>query len=576
MKKAISIALAIVLLFAGCTAPKTISDDSLPTKPESVDNSAVAASEFGAADNPDTSITTEPETVTDSAETAEPTPATSTPATATNPVSVISGNTIDLSMQSGTVEITSAGTYTLTGTLANGQILVSADKTEKVTLILSGVNITNKTGAAIYAPQCDKLTVTLAAGTQNSLTDGGSAFVYTNTADEEPNAALFCKDDLTINGTGALTVNAGFNNGIGTKDDLAIESGTFIINAANHGIRGNDSVTVSGGNFSITAGNDGIQTNNEEDATLGNIVIKSGVFKITAAHDGIQSANTLTVSGGEFDIKTGGSTSAAADTSDSYKGVKATSDINISTGTFVVSGADDAIHSNGNITIRGGDFTLASGDDGIHADGTLNVSGGNINVTKSFEGLEGANVNISAGTITVISTDDGINAAGGTNASVGGGRFGNDNFVSESLYSITISGGVITLYTNSDGIDSNGTLEVTGGTVAVFIGATREGDATDVDRGGTIAPALYGSVSIKAGTKLTVGDLWSMTLAADTTTFCLIIPGVVSGQNYQVIANGSAIGNITATTAIQGMMGGGNAGGIGGKAGGGGGGRSQR
>jgi hypothetical protein len=481
---------------------------------------------------------------------------------------VASGSLIDLSAQNGTVKISSAGTYTLTGTLSNGQILVSASKTDKVTLILSNANITNKTGAAIYAEQCDKMTVTLASGTKNTLTDGGGAFVYANVTDEEPNAALFCKDDLTINGTGSLTVNAGFNNGIGTKDDLVIESGTIAVNAANHAIRGNDSVTVSGGNFNITAGNDGIQTNTEDDPTLGIITIKNGAFKITAAHDGIQSANSLLISGGEFDIKSGGNTSSSADDSDSYKGIKAVGDIEVSAGTLTVNSADDSVHSNGNITIRGGNFTLASGDDGVHADGTLNVSGGTINVTKSFEGLEGANVNISAGTITVISTDDGINAAGGTNASVGGGQFGNDRFAAGGSYSVTISGGAVTLYTASDGIDSNGTLEVTGGTIAVFIGPTRDGDATDVDRGGTIAPTLYGAAQLKAGTKMEVGDIWSITLAADVTSFALILPGVVSGQSYVITADGSAVATVTATTTIQGMMGGGNAGGIGGRPGG--------
>jgi hypothetical protein len=277
------------------------------------------------------------------------------------------------------------------------------------------------------------------------------------------------------------------------------------------------------------------------------------------------------ITGGTFDVKSGGSTTT--DTSDSYKGIKAVGDIKISAGTFNVTSADDAIHSNGNISIGGGSFTLASGDDAIHADSTLQVSGGNINVTKSYEGLEGANVTISAGTITVVSTDDGINAAGGANANVGGGRFGNDRFAAGGGYSITISGGVITLYTNSDGIDSNGTLEVTGGTIAVFVGATRDGDATDVDNGGTILPALYGSSAIKAGTKIAVGNLWSMTLAADVTTFCLILPGLVSGQSYQITANGSAITTATATTTIQGMMMGGQPGRTGGGGNGGRGGR---
>jgi hypothetical protein len=470
------------------------------------------------------------------------------------------------------VTITAPGIYEISGILSDGQIVVAATKDDKIQLVLNGADITNKSGAAIYASQCDRLTVTLAAGTQNQVTDGGSNFTYAN-ADEEPNAAIFSKDDLTINGTGALTVNAGFNNGIGTKDDLRIEGGNFTVTAANHGLRGNDSVTITAGSFAISAGNDGIQTNNEEDAAKGSIVIAGGVFKIAAAHDAIQSENQLTISGGKFDLVSGGGaatvqTASAAATSDSYKGLKAVSDVTITAGIFAIDSADDSIHSNGNITISDGDFTLSSGDDGIHADSALKVSGGRIAVVKSYEGLEAANINISAGAITAIASDDGINAAGGRDAQVGGGRFGSDTFTAGNSYDITISGGEITVYSGSDGIDSNGTLNVTGGTVAVFINAPRDGEATDVDRGGTISPALYVSAAVKAGTKLTVGNLWSLTPIADATSFCLILPGLVSGQAYPITADGAALATVTATTTIPSLgMGGGFGGGPGGQGG---------
>ncbi|GHU78793.1 hypothetical protein FACS1894191_0210 [Clostridia bacterium] len=460
------------------------------------------------------------------------------------------------------VTITASGTYVVSGSLHDGQIVIAATKDDAVQLVLNGAEITNKSGAGIYASQCDELTITLAEGTKNTVTDGGSNFTYANATDEEPNAAVFSKDDLTINGTGSLTVNAGFNNGIGTKDDLVIASGAFIVSAANHGIRGNDSVTILGGDFTVTAGNDGIQTNEGEDAEKGSIMIEGGSFTITAGHDGIQSENDLLISGGEFDVRAGGSAAAAQTdtTSDSYKGIKAAGDMEITAGTFVVDSADDSIHSNGNISIQGGAFILASGDDGIHADGSLHVSGGNVKVTRSYEGLEGANIDISAGTVSVAAADDGINAAGGADANTGGGRFGADTFAAGGSYSIKITGGEVVVYSGSDGLDSNGTLEVTGGTVAVFINAPRDGETTDVDRGGTIQPALYVSSALKAGTKIAVGDIWSTTTEADATSFCLMLPGVVNGQSYRITANGSELAAVTATTAVQGMMGGGNSG----------------
>lgn len=273
-----------------------------------------------------------------------------------------------------TVTITAAGTYVASGALTNGQIAITAAKKDTVRLVLNGVNITNATGAPVYASQCDKLIVTLARGSQNTLTDGGSRFTYTNTAGEEPNAALFSKNDLSINGTGALTVNAGFNNGIGTKDDLIIASGTITVNAANHGIKGNDSVTVLDGNFKITAGKDGVQTSNDTNAAKGWVDIRGGSFEITAADDGIHAESKLYISGGTIKILK------------SYEGLEG-QHVYISGGVLNVTASDDGINASGgnggrtgnySLNISGGHVTVLAGNDGLDSNGAINISGGTV------------------------------------------------------------------------------------------------------------------------------------------------------------------------------------------------------
>ncbi len=507
-------------------------------------------------------------------------------------------------VQGSVVTITQAGTFVVSGKLSDGQIVINATKDEKIHLILNGVDITNKTGAPLYGVSCDKLTLTLAGGTVNTLTDGGSAFQYANTTDEEPNAALFCKDDLTINGEGSLTVNAGFNNGIGTKDDLLILSGNITVNAANHALRGKDSVTILGGTLNLTAGNDGIQTNNQADASLGWVLIEGGTINITSAHDGIQADTTLQITGGDLHITAGGgakkatTVTSAQTTSDSFKGIKATGNILITNGTLVIDSYDDSVHANGNITITGGNLTLSTGDDGVHADGELNVTDGVITVVESYEGLEAAHILIAGGKITLASSDDGINAAGGAGGQSGFGRFGMDMFSQSGSgsYTITITGGEITLAAGGDGLDSNGDITISGGTIISFIKSTADNGGMDCDgtftaTGGTI---IYGGTgvgntpgnastqsyayftgSISAGDTVSLlsGNSTIVTFTAPLAAQYLAIstPDVVSGQSYTLVKNGTQLASATAGTGGGGM--GGFGGGRGGNMGGGMGGR---
>lgn len=491
--------------------------------------------------------------------------------------SIIEGN--GAQVKANHITIDSSGTYVVSGSLSDGSIAIVNADNETIHLVLNGVDITNKSGAPLYADKTDVLIITLADGTTNTLTDGGASFQYVDSVEEEPNGALFSKDDLTINGEGALTVNAGFNNGIVSKDHLLIESGNITVNAANHAIRGNDSITILNGTFKLSAGNDGMQTNNTDDATLGWIEISDGAFEIEAAHDGIQSDTSITITGGQFDITTGVSQASSSD-SDSYKAIKATTDIQISEGTFTIVSADDAIHANGSIAIQGGTFTIASADDGIHADERLDISGGSLLITESYEGLEAAHITISGGEIDITASDDAINAAGG-NTTSGGMEMGMGNRpgFGDGDYSITVTGGTIRFFAGGDGFDSNGSLTISGGTIYAFIASTPDNGALDADgtitiTGGTL---IYGGSGIGYGagnastqsyvltTNVTKGSTLSLkqneqtiisyTAERDLTYLAFSSPDITYGETYEIYSGDTLIGSAQAGTGGQGMGG---------------------
>lgn len=189
------------------------------------------------------------------------------------------------------------------------ELVVDTKDNENVVIELHGVDITNSAGAPIYVANAEKVVLTLVDGTQNTVTDG-QQYVYPEAgigeeATDEPDAAIFSHDDLTINGAGELTVNANYKNGITSKDDLKITGGVITVNAANDGIVGRDSLAIKDGAITVSAGGDGIQANNDEDAAEGTIVIEGGTLDITAALDSIQAETRLEINGGDITVSAG-------------------------------------------------------------------------------------------------------------------------------------------------------------------------------------------------------------------------------------------------------------------------------
>jgi hypothetical protein len=390
-----------------------------------------------------------------------------------------------------TVTIKSAGVYSLSGKLNDGQIRIEAQNEDVVRLILNNVDINCSSNSPIYVINADKVVITLAEGTDNTLTDG-SSYIFEDTDSDEPNAAVFSHDDLTINGSGALTVKANYNNGIQSKDDLKIVSGIIRVTSINDAIKGRNSIVIADGNITLKAGGDGLQSNNDVDSTQGYILIEGGTFDITAGLDGIQAETSLVIRNGNIFISSGGGSSNSSNnigssgntwgkwrgpasgvttlsdnTSTTAKGLKAQSGIYISGGYIEVDSSDDSIHSNNSIFISGGEMTLTSGDDGVHADSTIEINGGEIDITRSYEGIESAVITINNGTLHIVSSDDGINVAGGTDGSAAFGRPGKENFADTGNYCLYINGGYIYIEANGDGLDSNGSIVMTDGTVIV-------------------------------------------------------------------------------------------------------------
>lgn len=410
-----------------------------------------------------------------------------------------------VTVDDSTVTITQAGTYVINGSLTDGQLQVSVGAEDKVHIILNGVTINNNDGAAINITEGEKVITTLASGTVNTLTDGSN---YTLATDEtEPDATFYSKADLVINGDGKLVIEGNYSNGIRSKDDLILVSGEYDITAVNNGIKAKDNLSILDGTFTVTTSEgDGLQADNEDEADLGNIYIDGGTYTINTGRDGLQAVSNLMVQNADMTITTAdGANSTSIDTTESYKGLKATGAIEIASGNITIDSADDAINANGTVSVLGGTITATSGDDGMHADTNLSIAGGTIDIQQSYEGLESSIIDIAGGEINVVASDDGLNAGGGSDTETTTGTFGADSFgggqmgggmEADESKELNISGGSLIVDAEGDGLDSNGIITMTDG--LVIVNGTTSGGNGSLDYGSSFD--LSGGTLIATGT----------------------------------------------------------------------------
>jgi hypothetical protein len=326
-----------------------------------------------------------------------------------------------------TVEITEEGVYVLSGKAVNFTVKINAEDEAKVQLVLDGLNVTNDSFPVIYVVSADKVFVTTAKASDNTLAVTGD---FIKDGDTKTDAVIFAKDDLTLNGLGTLNVNSAAGNGITCKDDLKITGGSYVITSTKDAIEANDSVSVYDGTFQIETDKDAVHCENDDDDTVGSVKIYGGLFSINAADDGIQGTSYTLINGGQFDIT-------------AAEGIEGTV-VEINSGTITIAASDDGINASDKssayypfIVINDGTIkiTMGQGDtDALDSNGGLIINGGTIDITAQFafdyDGigqLNGGTVTVNGSEVTQIGNSmmgGGFGGQGGMNDGFGGGTGG--------------------------------------------------------------------------------------------------------------------------------------------------------
>ena len=434
-------------------------------------------------------------------------------------------NAAAVSVDGSTITITASGTYVVSGTLTDGEIVVAADGAD-VHLVLNGASITNADGPAIDVRDAGSAVLVLARGSDNALADGAA---YADTGEDAATAALFSSDTLTLTGTGSLTVTGAYKDGISSKNGLAVTgSPTITVNSADDGLRGKDWLLIDGGTLTVTAGGDGLKSSEDDDETKGFVALGGATVSVTAGDDGVTATTDVTVEGTNLTIAAGGGQAGA--TVQTQPGP----------------GQTDSASSSDDTTAK---------TKGIAAGVSYTQDSGTVRIDAADEGVQAAFVNVGGGVLTVDSGDDAINASNGDYTIEG---YESADSESDDGSVLTISGGQVQLdYAGSDGIDSNGSAFVTGGQVLIGGQAGAMDGAVDANGESTLV-GVTGSPGAAEGDTVTVtsadGTSWQLTstVSADYTT----VLGLTEGTQYTVSTTSGGSATNTASALSSGMGGG--------------------
>lgn len=563
MKKTVSAVLCLCLLLTSLAGCGQTGNDEVPSGIAApLENSGlVSGSETVSAANP----VTDTDMFTDRDSRTEYDPDQAIKIELNGSSAQTSGEGVQIS--GSTLTVTEEGVYLISGTLADGMLVVDAPDTAKLQLVLDGADITSSTSAPLYIKQADKVFVTLVG--ENSLANSGE---FLAVDENNIDGAVFSKQDLTFNGSGSLTVTSPGGHGIVCKDDLVFTGGSYDIAAAAHAIDANDSVRIKDADIAAQAGKDGIHAENSEDSEKGFVYLASGYLQIESEGDGISAGAWLYAADGTVDILAGGGyengTKQASEAWGMFgrgggprragtaegaavatppempngelpeggrpSGGKpgnatagAAPDAPPTGGTDSETAAEDSstsmkgLKADGDILIEGGTFTIDVADDAVHSNASVTLRGGTFEIASGDDGVHAEDaLTVTAGTIHITHSYEGL----------------------EALH-LTIEGGEITLTATDDGLNAAGGTDQSGmgGRDGMFGGPARgSSEGSLLISGGTISINASGDGLDANGTLEITGGYTTVTgpTQGDTSILDYDVSGTISGGTF--IGTGAA------------------------------------
>ena len=217
--------------------------------------------------------------------------------------------------EQGMLTIDRPGTYVLSGEMA-GQLQVDTGGAGLVRIVLDNFTLSGKGETPFLAEQCGKLLLILKEGTQNNIiyavetaaaaefdpaagAAGGIAPDEPVAAVSPPGAALLVSAPLTINGSGALSIESAGGSGLHAAESLVVAGTSLTVTAGATALYSADGVAFLDSTVALTAGGNGLTTGAD---AQGGIIFSGGSCLIRAAENGLQTPRAVAMVNGRLRI----------------------------------------------------------------------------------------------------------------------------------------------------------------------------------------------------------------------------------------------------------------------------------
>lgn len=210
------------------------------------------------------------------------------------------GNADDIRVEDAEFIFRQSGIFRVSGTLTEGSLVVDADETAVVHLILDGLSVTSGKKAPICVLRAAAVIIECAEGSVNLLEDVSSAHV---SHDAYQTSVLFADGNLRLCGSGSLVLSGKRQYGLTCTGRAVMDGASLTVSAPEDALLIGQDFSCRAGRICVTEATNGIRVAASKTDTAspshGTLAVTGGEIVVRCRETALVSTHAITVTGGK-------------------------------------------------------------------------------------------------------------------------------------------------------------------------------------------------------------------------------------------------------------------------------------